>query len=66
MPSLRRTGLTTLKNLAQKSCILIARFSPLIRRVYPDATALHLAMDALNLACGEFVEQANEVLPEGI
>lgn len=66
MPNARRTGLTTLRNLAQHICKGIGAFTPLIHRVYPDATALHLALEALGVACQTFVLEANDVLGEGV
>lgn len=61
----QRTGLRTLRNIAQRSCRLLALFTPIIRRVYPTATALHIALDALNVACAAVVLEADAVLPVG-
>lgn len=63
--SVKRTGLTKLKNLAQLLCNLTAKFDPFIRRQYPLATDLHLALDAVALACAVLVEEAEDVLPVG-
>lgn len=63
---LRRTGLTTLRQLAYRMCRLIAKFDPIIRKVYPDATELHLALEAANTACALLVSESDDVLPAGI
>lgn len=61
----RRTGLRTIRDLANKLCLLVTTFAPIIRRVYPDATALHLALDTAITACQALVAEADEVLPIG-
>lgn len=63
--SVRRTGLTTIRNLALRLCSLVAAFTPIIKRIYPDATALHDALDVTNAACGVLVSEADLVLPVG-
>lgn len=63
--SVKRTGLTKLKNLAQVLCNLVARFDPFIRRQYPGSTELFLALDAVALACALLVAEAEAVLPVG-
>ena len=65
MVNLQRSGLWTLRQLAYKLCQLIPKFTPAIKRAFPDATSLHDALDAVNLACAVLVSEADEVLPEG-
>lgn len=65
MPSVRRTGLTKIRNLALLLCTTIGAFEPLIKRVYPNSTALHVALEAVNVACAELVLRADAVLPDG-
>ena len=61
----RRTGLTTIKDLANKLCRLTASFTPIIKRAYPNNDALHLALDTANAACAVLVEEAIAALPVG-
>lgn len=61
----KRTGLTTIRDVAFKLCNLIGKFDPLIRRIYPNNTALHTALDAVNVACSALVEEADLALPVG-
>jgi len=63
--AVRRTGLTTIRDLAFKLCRLIAAFTPIIKRVYPDSTALHTALDTVNAACAVLVAEADATLPIG-
>lgn len=61
----RRTGLRTIRDLAFKLCGLIAGFTPIIKRVYPNSTALHTALDTANAACAVLVSEADLALPVG-
>ncbi len=61
----RRTGLRTIRDLAQKMCNLVSAFSPIIRRAFPDSPALHLALDTALAACGTLVQEADLVLEVG-
>lgn len=61
----QRTGLRTLRNLAQKLCLLVGAFAPIIRRAFPSSTALHVAMDTALAACAVLVTEADLVLPVG-
>lgn len=47
----RRTGVPALMIVAQRMCILIAKFTPIIHQLYPSSTALHAALAAANSAC---------------
>lgn len=66
MSSTQRTGLTTLRNLAYGLCQAIAKFTPIIVRVFPDATDLHNALELANTACALVVLEADEELGQGI
>lgn len=46
-----KTGVPTLILVAQRLCQLINAFAPIIRRVYPDNTALHVALETAQAAC---------------
>jgi hypothetical protein len=46
-----KTGVPTLIQVAQRMCQLINAFAPIIRRVYPDNTALHVALETAQAAC---------------
>ncbi len=65
MTLFKRTGLRTIRDLAARACKLIAAFTPIIKRAYPDETALHAALAALNVACEIMVAEADDVLPVG-
>lgn len=65
MANVRRTGLTTIRNLALQLCRLVAVFTPIIKRIYPDATALHTALEVANGACAVLVAEADLILPVG-
>lgn len=65
MGYVRRTGLTTIRDLADKLCQLIGAFAPIIRRVYPDNEALHIALDTALAACATLSAEADKSLPEG-
>jgi hypothetical protein len=62
----RRIGITTIRYFAYRLCRQIAKWTPAILTVYPDNTALALALEAANLACGELVRQVDEVIEQGI
>lgn len=61
----RRTGVPTLMDIAQKMCKFLVAFGPIIRRVYPDSTALHLAMDTAMAACGVLEQELAKVREYG-
>lgn len=61
----RRTGLRTIRDLAERMCKLITAFTPIIKRVYPSNTALHNALDAANAACAVLVSESDLTLPVG-
>lgn len=49
----KRTGLTTLLDLARKICQIIVTFGPVLRSAIPTNQRVYL--DALNQACSDFV-----------
>jgi hypothetical protein len=61
----RRTGVPSILLIAERMCILIVRYSGTIRRVYPDATALHAALDAAMAACGVLSSELESVREYG-
>lgn len=65
MANVRRTGLTTIRNLAQQLCRIVAVSTPIIKKIYPSSTDLHTALDAANAACALLVTEADLVLPVG-
>lgn len=62
----RRTGLRTIRDLSYRSCRLIATWTPVIERVYGNQyPSLIVALMAVQSACAELVEAADEALPTG-
>lgn len=47
----RRDGLFSLHKTAMRLCSLIVRFAPVIQRLYPENTALQVALTAALTAC---------------
>lgn len=66
MSNTQRTGLTTLRGIAYALCQAIAKFTPVIVRVFPDATDLHNALDLAMTACDLLVLEADKELGTGI
>jgi len=62
----RRTGLATLRFFAYRMCNLITSWTPVIKRIYPDNTALFLALDAANVACEVLVTEIDDTIPQGV
>ena len=62
----QRTGLWTIRQIGLRLCRYIALFTPTIAAAYPNNSALQAALAAANAACQVLVEEANEVLPEGV
>jgi len=61
----QRNGVASIKNVADELCRLVTKFGPLIRRIWPDNTDLHLALDAAETACSLLREELPKVMPEG-
>jgi hypothetical protein len=62
----QRVGFYSLKKVAREMCRLIFFFTPVIKAVYPSATALHAALSAANAACEVLYENIVEVEPQGV
>lgn len=62
----RRTGLPSILHLAKQMCRLIALFTPVVKQVYPSATALHAALAAANAACETLHDAITDTIPEGV
>lgn len=60
-----RTGLRTIRDLADKLCLLVAAFTPIIKRAYPDNEPLQTALAAALAACAALVVAADDALPVG-
>jgi len=61
----RRTGVPAIQIVARRMCRLILQFSPIIRAVYPNSTALHLALDTAMAACGALEKELELVREYG-
>lgn len=61
----KRTGLRTLRNLAYRTCQLYTRSAPVLNIVYASNPTLLVAIEAVNLACAEFVVEADKAFIEG-
>lgn len=62
----RRIGFYSLKKVAREMCRLIYKFTPVIKELYPDATTLHTALDAANIACGVMFDEIVAVETPGV
>jgi len=47
----QKTGVPTLLKVANKLCMYITQFTPVITRLYPDNAELLAALAAANTAC---------------
>jgi len=61
----RRTGLRTLRDIAHRVCRIVASFTPILQLVYGSNIPLMLAIEAVNTACGNLVQIADEELETG-
>jgi len=61
-----RTGVPSLIKVARKLCDLILKFGPVITRLYPDNSALQVAMAAASAACQTFHEELEKVREIGV
>lgn len=62
----RRDGLSSLIAVARKLCRLITEFEPVIRRLYPDNTALLAALAAAAAACRTLEAEAAKQKAPGV
>ncbi len=61
----KRTGVSTLMNLAKHMCRAIVFFTPVIRLAYPGNVLLMAALDAANAACHVLEEELQNVIVAG-
>lgn len=61
----RRTGVPALLDVAQRMCLLIVKFTPIITQLYGTNAALMTALSAANVACGALAEQLAQVREYG-
>ncbi|KKL58349.1 hypothetical protein LCGC14_2226280 [marine sediment metagenome] len=61
----QRTGLSSLRKAAVTMCRLVTAFSPLIKKLFPDDTALHTALDAMGIACSVLIVELDKVIVLG-
>lgn len=53
----RRDGFYSLRKVAREMCRLITLFTPIIRGLYPNNTALQAALAAAMAACDELFKE---------
>lgn len=61
----KRTYVPTLAGVARKLCLYITLGTPVILRIYPEATNLHTALQAANTACAALHEELEKVREYG-
>jgi hypothetical protein len=61
----QRSGLPTIRETCAFLCGFLAVYIPVIRKLFPDDTDLHTALDLLQVAVCALVLEADEVLPVG-
>lgn len=61
----KRTGVPSLIHFTSKVCSLITDYGSVIKILYPNNTALHLALDAALVACAELNKELIEVRETG-
>lgn len=62
----RRIGFYTLRKAAYEICKYVPLFTPIIKKTFPDNTALHDALEAANLACGVLVAAIDNQAEPGV
>lgn len=60
-----RTGVPTMHKLTRLLCIAIAKFRPIIYKLYPDNTVLLAALETASVACAAFLAQLELVRDYG-
>jgi len=60
-----RTGLPTIRKIAQVLCRLIGTWGAVVKASTPGNTSLHTAIDAASAACAVLVVEADLALPVG-
>lgn len=61
----QRSGLPTIKQACEFLCAFLAVYIPVIKRVFPDDTELHTALELLQVSVCSVVVLAAEALPIG-
>lgn len=62
----RRIGFYSIRKFAYSLCKYVLRYGPIIRELYPEATALHAALEAASAACGVLVQEIDATAPAGV
>lgn len=62
----RRTGMPTMLKIAYRLCNLISKYGDIIYAAYPEATALHAALAAAQVACNALRQEISSNLPTGV
>jgi len=60
-----RTGLPTIRDTCIFLCAFLAVYIPVVKRVFPDDTELHTALELLMVSVCAVVTLANDALPIG-
>ncbi len=61
----QRTGLPTIKRTCEFLCGFLALYIPIIKKVFPDDTELHTALELLQVTVCSVIVLADEALPIG-
>ena len=61
----QRSGLPTIKETCIFLCAFLAVYIPVIKKVFPDDTDLHTALELLMVSVCAVVTLADEALPIG-
>lgn len=61
----KRTGITTLRTIAKTMCKLVLSYGETIKKIYPENTALHIAIDTADAACHALFVQLDELIEYG-
>ncbi len=61
----QRTGMHSIREAAVTICRLVTAFTPVIRKVFPEATDLHLALEAMAIACAVLITEMDKVIVLG-
>lgn len=59
-----KIGFYSIRKHARLMCKFVFAFTPIIKRVYPEAAALHTALAAANAACEILVAEIDEIVNE--
>jgi len=57
----QKTGIPTLYNMAKASCTALAKFAPIIQKLYGDNAALMAALAASQAACSVLALELGKV-----